>query len=65
MTQECKCCGRVQDTRMGFCFTCVEMESILVEGADMWDKKIPQEKGLTNGMAKLKYLLQNYLDFKK
>ena len=61
MTQECKCCGRILDTRMGFCFACVEAESIIVEGKDMYDKEIPSQKGLTKGMSKLQYILKNYI----
>ena len=61
MTQECKCCGRTQDTRMGFCFDCVEAESVIVEGVDMYDKEIPLVEGLTKGMFKLQYILKKYL----
>ena len=61
MTQEYKCCGRVLDTRMGFCFDCVEAESIIVEGKDMYDKEIPLQKGLTKGMSKLQYILKKYI----
>jgi hypothetical protein len=61
MTQECKCCGRKLDTRMGFCFDCVEAESIMVEGIDMYDKEIPLVKGLTKGMSKLQYILKKYI----
>ena len=61
MTQECKCCGRTQDTRMGFCFDCVEAESVIVEGVDMYDEEIPLVEGLTKGMSKLQYILKKYL----
>jgi hypothetical protein len=61
MAQECKCCGRTQDTRMGFCFDCVEAESVIVEGVDMYDKEIPLVEGLTKGMSKLQYILKKYL----
>jgi len=61
MTQECKCCGRTLDTRMGFCFDCVESESVIVEGVDMYDKEIPQPEGLTKGMSKLQYILRRYI----
>ena len=36
MTQECKCCGRTQDTRMGYCFDCVEAESIIETYSSYW-----------------------------
>jgi hypothetical protein len=61
MAQECKCCGRIQDTRMGFCFDCVEAESVIVEGVDMYDEEIPLVEGLTKGMSKLQYILKKYL----
>ena len=61
MRQECKCCGRVLDTRMGFCFDCVEAESVIIEGKDMYDKEIPLQKGLTKGMSKLQYILKKYI----
>jgi len=64
MTQECKCCGRTLDTRMGFCFDCVESESVIVEGVDMYDKEIPQSEGLTKGMSKLQYILRRYIKVK-
>ena len=60
MTQECKCCGRRLDTRMGFCFDCVEAEAVIVEGIDMYDKEIPIVEGLNKGMSKLQYILKKY-----
>lgn len=64
MTQECKCCGRTLDTRMGFCFDCVESESVIVEGVDMYDNEIFQSEGLTKGMSKLQYILRRYIKVK-
>jgi len=54
MTQECKCCGRKLDTRMGFCFDCVE-------GVDMYDEEIPQKEGLSKSMSKLQHILKKYI----
>ena len=61
MRQQCKCCGRMLDTRMGFCFDCVEAESIIVEGVDMYDKEIPQKEGLSKSMSKLQHILKKYI----
>jgi hypothetical protein len=33
-----KNCGR--ESRLGACFSCAELQSILVEGEDMYDKKV-------------------------
>ena len=61
MTANCKCCGRHLDTRMWYCFDCVEAESIIVEGVDMYDKEIPQKEGMTKGMSKLQHILRKYI----
>jgi len=58
---ECKCCNREQELRMGFCFDCVESESVIQEGVDMYDTEIPKKEGLTIGMSKLQYILQKYI----
>lgn len=60
MTTECKCCGAILDTRMGYCFDCVECESVIANGLDMYDKKIPKQVGMSNAMSKLKYILTKY-----
>jgi hypothetical protein len=60
MTQECKCCGRSRDTRMGYCFDCVDCESVIVDGVDMWDEKIPKIDGLSTSMSKLQYILKKF-----
>lgn len=60
---KCKCCNReisLNDIRMGFCWDCVESESVIVEGVDMYDKEVPSVEGLTKGMAKLQYILKKY-----
>ena len=60
MTQECKCCGRSRDTRMGYCFDCVDCESVIVKGVDMWDEEIPKIEGLSTNMSKLQYILKKF-----
>lgn len=60
---KCKCCNRessLNDIRMGFCWDCVEAESVIVEGVDMYDKEIPVVEGLSKGMSKLQYILKKY-----
>lgn len=61
MRNNCSCCGRHMETRMEFCFDCVEAESIIVEGLDMYDKEIPQKEGLTKSMSKLQHILRRYI----
>ena len=61
---QCKCCEREKELRMGYCFDCVEAESIIVHGVDMYDKEIPVEEGFTKGMAKLRHILKTYLYIK-
>jgi hypothetical protein len=45
---------------MGFCWDCVESESVIVEGVDMYDKEVPVVEGLSKGMSKLQYILKKY-----
>lgn len=33
----CKYCGRDEELRFGGCFECADMESIFIDGEDMWD----------------------------
>jgi len=58
---KCKCCNREKELRMGFCFDCVESESVIQDGIDMYDAEIPKKEGLTVGMSKLQYILQKYV----
>ena len=57
---QCKCCNREQELRMGFCFDCVESESVMVEGVDMYDTEIPKQEGLTSSMSRLQYILKKF-----
>jgi hypothetical protein len=59
-TMKCKCCQREQELRLGFCFDCVESESIIVDGVDMFDKEVPKIEGLSLYMSKVHYILQKY-----
>ena len=61
---ECKCCKREKELRMGYCFDCVEAESIIQEGLDMYDNEIPLKEGLSLGMSKLQHILKNYIQIK-
>lgn len=58
---KCLCCQRQMETRMGFCWDCVESESVIEEGTDMYDKEIPKQPQLTNGMSKLQFILKKYI----
>ncbi len=58
---QCKCCKREKDLRMGYCFDCVEAESIIQTGLDMYDDEIQKVDGLTTGMSKLQHILKNYI----
>ena len=57
---KCRCCNREQELRLGFCFDCANAESIMVEGVDMYDKKILKEEGLSFALTKLKHILKLY-----
>ena len=57
---QCKCCSREKELRLGYCFDCVEAESIITEGLDMYDREIPIKEGLSQGMSKLQYILKKY-----
>ena len=56
----CGCCGYRSDTRIGFCFDCVECESVISEGLDMYDKPISKLKGYSTHMSKLRFILEKY-----
>ena len=62
MRANCKCCGRHLDLRMGYCFDCVEAESIIVDGLDMHDNEIKKEEGMSTAMSRLKHILKNYVN---
>jgi hypothetical protein len=57
----CKCCGRESDTRMGYCWDCVESEAAMIEFTDMYDNPIPLIDGLTKGMSLLQFILKKYI----
>ena len=45
MMNKCKMCGKKSDLRFDWCFDCAEIQSVLVNGLDMYDKPI-LSKGL-------------------
>jgi hypothetical protein len=57
---KCKCCNREKELRMGYCFDCVEAESVIVDGTNMYDEEITTVEGLSKGMSKLQYILKKY-----
>jgi len=60
MSSECNCCGRTAELRLGFCWDCVESESVIREGLDMYDEAPPKLEGLSQSMSNLKYILKKY-----
>jgi hypothetical protein len=48
------------ELRMQYCFECVDAESVIFEGVNMWDQIIPKEDGMTTSMSKLKYILKKF-----
>ena len=59
-TIKCICCGREKELRFGVCFDCANAESIIVEGADMWDEKVKPIEGLSEGLSKVHHILNLY-----
>ena len=60
MNKECECCGKMAELRMGFCWDCVESESVILEGVDMYDNAPPKLEGMSQSMSNLKYILDKY-----
>ena len=60
MKEECKCCGKIAELRMGFCWDCVESESVMLEGVDMNDNAPPKLEGMSQSMSNLRYILNKY-----
>jgi hypothetical protein len=60
MKEECKCCGKIAELRMGFCWDCVESESVMLEGVDMNDNTPPKLEGMSQSMSNLRYILNKY-----
>lgn len=56
----CKCCGRKEELRFGFCFDCAECESVIAFGTDMYNKAIPILPGMSTSMSKLYYVLSKF-----
>lgn len=65
MIAKCKCCLRKKDTRLGFCFDCAEMESIIFEAKDMMDKPISIRLEASESMNKLRIILERFGVIKK
>ena len=57
---KCKCCNREKELRFSICFDCAEVESIIEEGVDMYDKEIPQVNGLSKSLSKVQHILKLY-----
>lgn len=64
--RKCKICGKEKELRFDTCFNCVEAESIIATGLDMYDQgiektEIPAEKAID----KLKLLIQKGWTYNK
>jgi hypothetical protein len=57
---QCKCCEREMELRLGYCFDCVNSESVILDGTDMYDREIQREQGMPMSMAKVKYILKKF-----
>lgn len=44
MQGECNICHKTSDLRLGACFNCAEIQSILHKGTDMYDKKFLEKE---------------------
>jgi len=49
----CASCKRQKDLRMGYCFDCVEAESIIHDGKDMYEKGDAK-----TALQKVKFLIE-------
>ena len=58
--EQCKCCEREKELRLGYCFDCANAESVIVEGMDMYDNEITKEEGMPMSMSKLKWVLKKF-----
>jgi hypothetical protein len=52
----CLICGSNDETRMGACFTCVELESIISSGLDMYDNGPEDNTPAKTAMQKLLFM---------
>ena len=60
MANKCKCCERELELRFGYCFNCVDAESVIVEGVDMWGEEIQNEEEMSLSMSKVKWILKKF-----
>ena len=52
---KCIICGRLEDTRFGFCFDCAECENVIKNGKNMYDEVVAE-----TSRDKLKYILNKF-----
>ena len=56
---KCEICGKERELRLGACWNCVEAETIINDGTDMYDKGIDGgDVTAKTAMEKLKFLIQ-------
>jgi len=61
----CKVCGRKLELRDGACFDCVDFESLIMDGCDMYDKPPKREIDGTDGINILHQIMKRYGIFKE
>jgi hypothetical protein len=59
---KCKCCQRENDLRLGFCFDCADIESVIKENLTMFDETIPKIDGLSDSMSKVHYIVSKFVN---
>lgn len=58
--KKCPCCGRMKDTREGFCWDCADAESIIGDGIDMYENEMPDKDRLPGNslwLNRVKFLI--------
>lgn len=53
----CLCCHRDMDLRMGYCWDCAEMQSVFIDGTDMYDNAIKTADNEPESITRLRYII--------
>ena len=59
---KCKCCQREKELRIGICFDCADIESVIVEGVTMYDEPVTQIDGLSESMSKVRHIVNKFIN---
>jgi hypothetical protein len=57
MIGECSICNKKKDLRGGGCFNCAEIQSILIEGVDMYDQSFLDKKFTLNNVKQVNAII--------